>query len=184
MKQKKAVKWPVVLLAVLCVFSCLTSVISLYGFKESFGYEMDYEISPLWLTGATMKSCQDMEEQFDLYDGERLYELQVTYENIGDYEGDYQDGLSFTCEEGVYCYQVYPDLKDYDMKYAHNYDSVIPAGMTGTFRYYLAIPEGVSQLTVQETDDKLNRIQKSFTIAVPVKEEVTTAVFGEAKRTS
>ena len=165
MRKRTKGRWITPLLAVFLFLESLICAAAVAGEKESFQYGMDYECSPLKIRQLMLIDRQDSKAAFLLDEGERLYEVRVTYENYGDFTAEYFGRMDFISEQtGEYCAEARRVLTDENIGYLMRYMQVIPAGETGTFRYFLAVPEGAESLRVTDRGEKLNGDEEAVTV--------------------
>lgn len=108
-KSVSKVRLLVNLALAVCVISELIGCVGTVASKKnSMTYGIEYEKDPLVLKSVKITNRQDLEEAYDLYDGEKLYEVCVTYENPASYTGIYRNSLSFEATGDKYVFTTYP----------------------------------------------------------------------------
>lgn len=158
------VNWALILLL---LFDLIVSASVLESEKNSLKYGITYERSPLVLTQVEITNRQDLLEQYDLYGDEELYEICVTYDNPAVYNGIYRNNLDIrTVEEDYGVYEAYAK-GGYGIAWQAEHNQVVPAGKSGCFSWFIAVPAGTESLKIEEQEEKLTGEGKCVTVKLP-----------------
>lgn len=157
-----------VFLAVLLILETVACIFVVSSRLSHIRYEFQYEVSPLEGKSMTLKNRTDLAEDYQLYENEGLYELILTYENIGTYPAGMQRELEIVAEKSKKnCYRLYPQADGSSSLYWMTEAQKIPAGKTGSFSVMISIPNGESTIKISEKQDKLSGNFLSMTVEVP-----------------
>lgn len=158
------VNWVLILLLIFVLFA---SASVLESEKDSLEYGIAYEKSPLVLKQVEITNRQDLSEQYDLYGDEELYEICVTYDNPAVYNGIYRNNLDIrTGEENYGVYEAYAK-GGYGIAWQAGHNQVVPAGKSGCFSWFIAVPAGTESLKIEEQEEKLTGKGKRLTVQLP-----------------
>lgn len=156
-------------LIVLVFFEAVGCIGTVNSQKDSMEYGIEYEKDPLVLKSVEITNRQDLEEVYDLYDDERLYEVCLTYENPASYTGVYRNSLSFEDAGNKYSvFTAYPSTGG-DLGQYSSYNQIVPAGKTGSMICYIVVSEEVSVISIVETTKKLSGTGEVLTMNLPAR---------------
>lgn len=163
-RAKKSIIFLVILL-ILETAVCIFAVSSRLSYAQ---YELQYEVSPLESKSVLLKNRSDLAADYQLYEDEGLYELILTYENIGTYPAGMQRNLEIVAAKSRRtCYRLYPEAEGNIPLYWMSVAQEIPAGKTGSFSVMISIPDGENTIEISEKQDKLSGDFLSMTVEVP-----------------
>lgn len=144
-----------------CLLTALLvlEIFLLFGFlasrKDALRYAMEYEKSQVEIESVTVRNIDDRREDYEVYDGRRLYEVSMTCHNRAAYASQLYRGIVKFEEKGSgnAAYSVYG--KDLGYLGSVAYDSqMLPAGQTGTYRWVIAVDEQEDALLIRDIQDR------------------------------
>lgn len=118
--------------------------------KSSFINGLQYEISPLKIKSVVITDRADLREYYARDYDDRLFEVVVTYENIGVYAGETNMMPDLSAKDREYHASRAMPKKDLRLNYAESDTQIIPAGKTGSVRYFYAIDPGADWVEISD----------------------------------
>lgn len=135
--------------------------------KNALEYGIEYEKSPLVLKRVEVINREDLRDAFSLYEDETLYEICLTCENVADYDGRFRNQYDLKTEDkGYYIGMVFPE-KGSSIGREAVYNQVVPAGKTGSFRFFVAAPADAEGFRLSEEEDKLSGKGETLLLGLP-----------------
>ena len=159
----------------------MTAVIT--GIGSAAGYGTEYDKDPLIIRGVKVINRGDSYREYEISENSTLCEVVITYENVGWYTAEYGDRPEF--------YATYEGEEEYlssawlnsssDLSYEVTDDNPVPAGKTGCRRYYVELWDGMTDIIVRETGDKLEGDCAEIVLEIPDGEWVSfsTTIYEE-----
>jgi len=138
--------------------------------KETVQFTFETDKDPLLLQEAEVKNRGTSYGKFHISEGNTLCEVVLTYQNTGWFTAEYGDTPEFygIYEDGTeeYLGRAWLD-SDADLVYEAIDENPIPAGKTGSRRYFIEIWPGMVSVCIREVSDKMEGSNADITMPMP-----------------
>lgn len=136
---------------------------------DTVRYGVEYDKDPLIVRGVKVINRGDSFREYEISENSTLCEVVITYENVGWYTAEYSDRPEF--------YGNYEGEEEYlssawlnsssDLSYEVTDDNPVPAGKKGSRRYYVELWDGMTEIIIRETSDKLEGDRAEVILEIP-----------------
>lgn len=146
---------------------------------------VEYDRDPLVLRKVKIINRGDSYREYETDEYSTLCEIVITYENTGWYTSEYGD------RPEIYGCYISDGIEEYlgnawlnsssELAYEASGEHPIPAGKTGTRQYFVELYDGMTEVVVRETSDKLDGKGTEVVLSIPEGEwvSVETSVITE-----
>ena len=158
------------LILLVCFFIPFVSAMVI-AVRDTAVYGVEYDKDPLILKEVEVICLGDSYREYEISEGNMIYEVILTYENTGWYTAEYGNtpdfsGIYNNGEDEEYIGSAWLNT-DAELYYEAIDENPIPAGKTGCRRYYVEIWPYIENLKMIETGSKLNGKRMEVELTLP-----------------